>query len=360
MKAVIFLFAIVYSLPILALDITCETRFTEVIDNKGGVDKVEATDLKAWLIRIKSQNCALKTITSYSQFEFINDHFPTVRQSDALDLINRANAILVAMHNVLEEKEFYTSFEQELKKLPQQIDQKTISQFSFNLPLPDRSGNAVFKATNQEIGNIIEYQTFCSAGQPESECKKWDESIRFFAALTYISSEISEQKSLEVLKTFQEQVAEEILKWDSYYETRKSQLPWEMFANEILQRDIRTAEYFARPPKWDLVLMHPQLVYTDSRGDLSEGQLESQLTWEIVGANFWNDNLLSGISVVTASLDNSDRMGINLILKNRYAIGYLDDSNKGTWYVSVDLYDFVADKKNALEQQLEERMEKFK
>ena len=262
------------------------------------------------------------------------------------------------MHDVLDEKEFYSVFEGKLREnLPQKIDESSMKQFNFNLPLSDRSKNSLFKAANKEVDNIRRYETLCQPNQTRA-CDQWEDSIRFFAALSYISNDISNQFSLRILATFREQVVEEIKLWDRYFASRKPQLPWEMFTNELLQREIRNSEYFARPPKWDIVLMHPQLVYTDTQGDLAQGDVESTLMWEIVGANFWNDNLLSGISIVTDDLEKADNLGVNLILKNKFSVGYLDDDD-GTWYISVDLYDFIESKENSLKEQMEERLNRF-
>ena len=95
--------------------------------------------------------------------------------------------------------------------------------------------------------------------------------------------------------------------WDEYFTKARSQTPWELALNSLIFHDKITADTFVLPPKYQWILLHPNILleYVD---EAAEGdQFKEALAIELAGINFWNKRIPYGFS---AMCTYSDRDGV--------------------------------------------------
>ena len=341
-------------------EINCDTTFSLLIPADRTAQDVHPGDLDDWINVLKDDDCARKVLDSYSGLsEVISDYSPGAKL-DEIEIINKASALVPVLHALLENENFYGDMENKIRKiLPIEITIATVPNLVFDIQSVDDNGNALFSLGNQHIDQLKIYETAC-ADATASSCLEWERYVRFYAAMTYAVEDISESQSNLKLKALEKGLVRYIGYWDDYYAQRKPQLPWELFANEFWNRDVRKAVYFPRPPSSDLIFLHPQLVYTSLDTEDDETELSGSLLWEIAGINYWDKGLVTGASIVSPSLKSSDSLGIMITLKNKYSIGVVEEDDDETWFVSVDLFDFFTSKKNEFEQTLKDKLQQLK
>lgn len=345
-------------------DITCSTSFPDLVPESGDISQIHPADLDDWVTALKDDDCARPTISQYGALESVVTEYKPGTRLKELEIINKSAALLDALNVILAQEEFYGDMESKLQQLlPESITIDTVKDLVFDITSVDIDGNAVFtlgKSDNAQVDQLLTYLKSCAV-LDSSSCKEWERYVRFFAAMTYAVEDISESYSKILIATLETELTEYISDWDDYYKNRKPQLPWELLSNEAWNREIRESEYFPRPPQSDLVILHPQLVYTNFESFDSEAQIEATILWEIVGINYWDNRVVTGISVVSPRLDNTDSLGLLLTLRNTYSFGVYDQEDDGeTWFVSVDLFDFIVDKENEYKEILETNLEGLK
>jgi len=341
-------------------EIGCATEFSSLVPEGNDLSLIDPRDLDDWLTALKDDDCAQITLDGYSDFAGVIDVYQPGTRLSPIELINKSAAVLNALNKVLSQEAFYGDKENRIRDLlPDRITLASVPDVIFDITSVDINGNAFFsvgKSRDAQIDQLLSYKQSCAT--PDSNaCREWERFVRFFAAITFAVEDISESHSGILLENVKAGLTEYISDWDDYYENRKPQLPWELLANEVWNRDIRQSKYFPRPPKSDLVVFHPQLVYTRFDSIDSEIKLEGSILWEIVGINYWDRSILTGVSLVSSKLDSTDSMGLLLTLRNVYSLGVIEQDDDETWFVSVDLFDFMVDKKNEFAEKLNQNLE---
>jgi hypothetical protein len=343
----------------ISAEINCDTTFDQFIPAGGTIEDVYFSDLDDWITALKDDDCAWKVLNSYNGLPEVVGTYSPGAKLDEVEIVNKASALASVLRSILTNENFYGDMENKImENLPTEITIATMPSLIFTIQSVTEDGNALIGQGSNHIDKLIVYRTACIDASTSS-CKEWERYIRFIAAMTYAVADISESQSKLKLKTLENGLTRYIGYWDNYYTQRKPQLPWELLANEIWNRDVRKSAYFPKPPSSDLILFHPQLVYTRFDTEDSEAEISSTLLWEVVGINFWDKSLLTGASIVSSNLKSSGSLGVMVTLKNKYSLGVIDKDDDETWFVSVDLFDFFTSKKNEFEKTLKDRLQKL-
>lgn len=343
-------------------DFTCDTSFSDLVSEDEGVPPFFHLDLRDWLDALDDDDCALATIAEYEELADVVGVYKPGVQLNEIEIINKSAALLAALKSVLLREDFHTDNENKiLALLPERITIESVKDLIFYIKEVDTDGFAAFSvgsSTDAEVDNLKSTEKACKVVDSNA-CLEWERFVRFFVAMKYAVEDIRESQGLLLIGKLKTRLTEYISDWDDYYENRKPQLPWELLTNEIWNREIRESNYFPRPPKTDLVFFHPQLIYTEFDSTDSEVEIESTILWEIVGINYWDNSLLTGVSLASSKLNSSDSLGILFTFKNVYSLGVFEQDDDETWFVSVDLFDFVVNKKNEFEEKLQENLEQL-
>ncbi len=343
-------------------DITCDTSFSDLVPEGEDVSSNPPPDLGDWIEALTDDDCALATINKYEELKAVVGVYEPGVMLNEIEIINKSAAILDALNSILLRENFYADKENKiLDLLPEKITIESVKDLIFFIQSVDMDGNAFFSigtSSNSQVDNLISYESTCKVVDSNS-CREWERFVRFFAAMVYAVEDLKESQSLLLIGKLKTRLTEYISDWDDYYENRKPQLPWELLTNEIWNRDIRESKYFPRPPKTDLVLFHPQLVYTNFDSTDNEAEIESTILWEVIGINYWDKSLITGISLASSKLNSSDSLGLLFTFRNVYSFGIFEQDDDETWFISVDLFDFMVSKQNEFEEKLEENLEKL-
>ncbi len=358
-KGLIAAVLLTLSLQAQADEISCTTSIDDLVNASGSLEDIDPNDLRDWIVALQDDDCAALVIAGYPEIDAVVDDYRPGANLDEIELVNKGGAFLEALKTVLLEEDFYGDLESRiLNQLPDQLRISTVPRIVFRISPVRMDGNAILSVGAVE-DQLIAYRSACVTLDSDS-CREWERSLRFFAAMTYAVEDIAESQSLIIATRVQESVEQYIEDWDEYFDQRKPQLPWELLANEIWNRDIRTSKYFPQPPKSDLVILHPQLVYTDFDSFDNEVEIESTLLWELVGYNRWDNSFITGISIASTKLDSAEDLGILLTIRNIFAIGVIERDDDETAFVSVDLFDFIVNKKNEFREKLDANLAEFK
>ena len=343
-------------------EITCDTSFSDLVPEGEDVSPDPPPGLGDWIDILTDDDCALATINKYEELKGVVGVYEPGVQLNEIEIINKSVAILGALNSFLSRENFYADKENKIQDLlPKKITIEAVKDLIFYIQPVDTEGYArlsIGNSSNAEVDNLISYESTCKVVDSNS-CREWERFVRFFAAMVYAVEDIKESQSRLLIENLKIGLTEYISDWDDYYENRKPQLPWELLTNEIWNRDIRESKYFPRPPKTDLVLFHPQLVYTNFDSTDNEAEIESTILWEVIGINYWDKSLLTGVSLASSKLNSSDSLGLLFTFRNVYSFGIFEQDDDETWFVSVDLFDFMVSKQNEFEEKLEENLEKL-
>lgn len=145
--------------------------------------------------------------------------------------------------------------------------------------------------------------------------------------------------------------------WTDYFNKARSQMLWEHMINSGLYRSEVTQNKFVKPPNYQVTFAHPSIALEYAEDAIDGEQYKNALALEWIGINYWNkDNFLGYPFGVSYTHIYSDRQGVNdnrsgwlLHLNNRYSIGYSDDGNLRSIFVSLDLFKLFEDKNQKLD-----------
>ena len=147
--------------------------------------------------------------------------------------------------------------------------------------------------------------------------------------------------------------------WNNFLEVSKSQTSLEVFLTTWANEKHFKQDYLVGPPGYQVIALHPQLIY-DSMNNAPDGSnQELGLAVEWIGINFWKNkiggiDLPLGISLASAYVDRADAQdvghGFMLHIYNHYSIGWARHDDNNSVYVSIDLLKMVEDKKSIYDQ----------
>ncbi|MCP4263959.1 MAG: hypothetical protein GY777_00010 [Candidatus Brocadiaceae bacterium] len=145
--------------------------------------------------------------------------------------------------------------------------------------------------------------------------------------------------------------------WDHFLEVSKSQTALEVFLTTWFQSGHFKKDYLVGPPKYQIIALHPQLVY-ENLGEASGGERgKTGIALEWFGVNFWNSKLPIGVSLARVFVDrtsgNPYADGVMLHFDNQYSIGFTDHDEGTGVFVTVDLLKLIENKKSNLDQYLD-------
>ena len=137
--------------------------------------------------------------------------------------------------------------------------------------------------------------------------------------------------------------------WDRFLELSKSQTALEVLLTTQFQRGHFKQNYLVGPPSFQIIALHPHLVYSymDDAPDGNNQELGLALEW--FGINFWDWKVPLGISFTTTYLDRADfddtGKGVMVHIDNHYAIGWSEHGDEDAVYVTIDLLKMFQQKK---------------
>lgn len=145
--------------------------------------------------------------------------------------------------------------------------------------------------------------------------------------------------------------------WDRFLEVSKSQTALEVFLSTWFQSGHFKKDYLVGPPKYQIIALHPQLVY-ETLGEARGGERgETGIALEWFGINFWDSKIPFGISLARVFVDRTSgdpyADGVMLHFDNQYSIGFTDHDEGTGVFVTIDLLKLIEDKKSNLDQYLD-------
>lgn len=144
--------------------------------------------------------------------------------------------------------------------------------------------------------------------------------------------------------------------WDKFLEVSKSQTFLEVMLTTYLNRSHFKKNYLVGPPSYQVIAIHPQLVYSHFK-DAPDGDSDKMgLAVEWIGVNAWDWKIPVGISYTSTYIDSAQFKntggGVMLHFYNHYGIGWSDHGNEDIFYVTIDLLKLFEDKKTQYERYL--------
>jgi len=197
--------------------------------------------------------------------------------------------------------------------------------------------------------NIIESEECKNLLPQDSSCKKvFDEFQNAFNP--YRSAYNNVYNNDELLAKLAGQ-------WDKFLDASKSQtflevwlttgwFEWGWFG--LNKTPHFKKDYLVGPPPYQMVALHPQLIYDFSTKSSTQNEVGLAVEW--IGVNFWNWKVPVGASFTTAYVSRSGvndfGHGVMLHLFNSYAAGWARHGSVDTFYVTIDLLKAVQSKKS--------------
>jgi hypothetical protein len=227
-----------------------------------------------------------------------------------------------------------------------------------------------------DYGPIISQRCPPTIGQPPKELTP--DCIKAIAVATHIIRLVNLTASLhacvgtERLKSARKQLALLDTEWDDYFFRTHSQYIWELFLNERRHRGERASDrgndLFARPPRDQIILLHPNAAYEYVGGGTRNDKSYRPIVFvEVLGySRFgWDEDMKNGTAtfrpgfgaslVATYTPDNTgSHLGYGFIVHayNKYSLGVTRrDTGAGkdtSVLLSVDLMRFLLKPSDAL------------
>lgn len=144
--------------------------------------------------------------------------------------------------------------------------------------------------------------------------------------------------------------------WTDFYNESKSQTIWEMAINGRIFQKENGEHKFGRPPEWQLIFMHPNVVVENVKDALDGDQLKEAVMMEIIGADWWRQDkwyIPTGGSIVATY---SDRLGVDdwgygvaVNFDSQFTLGVTDHDGEQGVFITIDLLKLLQDKASILE-----------
>lgn len=147
--------------------------------------------------------------------------------------------------------------------------------------------------------------------------------------------------------------------WDKYFSDSRSQTPLELYLNTSLYKDELSSDKFVLPPSYQVVLLHPSIVFEYISNATDGDQEKEALAIEWVGINWWEKapwwdiEVPLGISFVSTYSDRAsvDDWGIGLMfhINNDYSIGFTKRDRDTSIFFTIDLWKLFQGKQQRFE-----------
>jgi len=145
-------------------------------------------------------------------------------------------------------------------------------------------------------------------------------------------------------------------RWDSFLEVSKSQTFLEVILTTYLNGSHFKKNHLVGPPDYQIIALHPQLVYTHLKDGPDGASDKMGLAVEWFGVNAWNWKIPVGISCASTYVDSAliknRGNGVMLHFFNHYALGWSDHGGEKVYYVTIDLLKLYEDKKSQYQKYL--------
>ncbi|NTV48093.1 MAG: hypothetical protein HGB32_15070 [Geobacteraceae bacterium] len=145
--------------------------------------------------------------------------------------------------------------------------------------------------------------------------------------------------------------------WDTFLEVSKSQTALEVWLTTLINSNHFKKDYLVGPPSYQVIALHPQLVYDRLENAPDGSKQEMGLAVEWAGVNFWDLRIPLGISIASVYVDRANikdvGLGAMLHINNHYAIGWANYGNANSVYVTIDLLKMFEDKKSKYDEYVE-------
>lgn len=139
-------------------------------------------------------------------------------------------------------------------------------------------------------------------------------------------------------------------RWDKFLDVSKSQTVLEVELTTWVNQGHFKKDHLVGPPPYQVIALHPQLIYDSMRKSSIGSKEEAGLAVEWAGVNFWDLKLPLGISLASAyvSRDNANDFGhgVMLHIMNHYAVGWARHGGDDSFYVTIDLLKAIQSKKS--------------
>jgi hypothetical protein len=137
--------------------------------------------------------------------------------------------------------------------------------------------------------------------------------------------------------------------WDTFLEVSKSQTFLEVWLTTWFNRKHFKRNKLVGPPEFQVIALHPQLVYDRMSKAPDGSNQELGLAVEWIGINFWDLKVPLGISLASIHVDRPVEKeaghGAMLHFYNKYGIGWARHGDKDSFYITIDLLKMLERKK---------------
>lgn len=155
-----------------------------------------------------------------------------------------------------------------------------------------------------------------------------------------------------VIVSFQKDTKIRAAKWDAYFDTARSQYPWELLLNGAFMKDTRpvvdgVAVGFREVPTGQVLFLHPDVVFEYADDEPDGSRFAGAVVVDLIGYNRWSwkaDGSMGfaiGASAIISLGDhvNMDDIGWGgmLHVNNKWSVGMTFGSGKQTVLVSADV-----------------------
>lgn len=188
----------------------------------------------------------------------------------------------------------------------------------------------------------------CGNTQPSASCENLLKD--FGSAFSLYRSSYNDLFNNETLLT---KLSE---RWDRFLQVSKSQTSLEVFLTTYSNQSHFKKNHLVGPPPYQIIALHPNLIY-DSLKQASDGnQLESGLAVEWIGINYWEWKVPVGASLASIYVDRAGEKdighGLQLHFFNKYSVGWAKHGEENSFYITIDLLKMFTDKKSQYESYL--------
>lgn len=138
-------------------------------------------------------------------------------------------------------------------------------------------------------------------------------------------------------------------RWDDFLEVSKSQTFLEVYLTTWVHRKHFQKDHLVGPPKYQVIALHPHLIY-DIADSAPEGSAQEMgLAVEWLGVNFWDLKVPFGVSLTSAYVDRPEVAdvghGLMFHINNLYSLGWSRHDDVDSFFVTLDLLKMFEDKK---------------
>jgi hypothetical protein len=145
-------------------------------------------------------------------------------------------------------------------------------------------------------------------------------------------------------------------RWDDFLVVSKSQTTLEVWLTTWAQRDHFQQDHLVGPPKYQVIALHPHLIYDIAESAPEGSSQELGLAVEWLGVNFWDLKVPLGLSLASTYVDRPEvedlGHGLMLHINNHYALGWARYDDVNSFYVTIDLLKMFEDRKKQYDKYL--------